>query len=513
MKKLFFIFLFVQQIANAQVGVTYNYFENQNFQGDSQADLILFQPNNKIIVAGNADYATTFGDRRIGIFRYNANGTIDRSFGANGYLRFTVDNDSQTFLKIITQDIANNCMYVVSSYNKISKLSLNGILDTSFGVNGTISMDNSYGFSAKKMEIQTDGSFIIYGSSMLGSPTNNSMKIYKYLPTGVLDNSFGANGLKDLSLNDLRLNVFFNGKCYLQPDGKYIVSGSSYVLDSDSVNRYYLFLKKFNNNGTVDASFGTNGKILSNLVKGDALLEVDTTGSIIVIGNGTIQGGFSGSLLTNKFDANGNYISQINPSFSVPLLNVDMTTLIKQNDGKVLIGGNYIDVTESNGTNCYIARLLPNGNMDTTFGQNGIFKVSLSYFNDKILKLALSPTNQLFFAGAKMFDGNWEFIAGELTNEASLKVIDTIKIKEILISPNPCYGKTNVSFSLLDNQLINMNLYDANSRIVREITNNKILEAGSHLISINVSDIAKGLYFVKISNSTGSETISKLVVY
>ena len=117
------------------------------------------------------------------------------------------------------------------------------------------------------MEIQPNGSFIIYGTSVLGTPGSNSIRIYKYLSTGVLDATFGINGIKILSLNNLAINLFVNGKCYLQPNNNYIVSGSSFTVDTNGINRYYLFLRKFNFDGTIDTTFGTNGTVTSSLIK------------------------------------------------------------------------------------------------------------------------------------------------------------------------------------------------------------------------------------------------------
>ena len=242
-----FALLFTCHEAVSQTGAIVTTLQEKLFEGDSRGEVILFQPNNKILIAGNADYATNLGDRRIGLLKYNSNGTFDNTFGVNGVVRFTVGTDSQTHHRIVEQDIANNCIYIVSSYNKISKLNLNGVLDTTFGVNGTVQIDDAgYYFVPKKMEIQPNGGFLIYGTSLFGPTGSNSIRIYKYLSTGVLDTTFGTNGIKNLSLNNLAINLFVNGKCYLQPNNKYIVSGSTVIVDTNGNNRSYLFLRKFN---------------------------------------------------------------------------------------------------------------------------------------------------------------------------------------------------------------------------------------------------------------------------
>src|SRR5206468_1488577 len=75
--------------------------------------------------------------------------------------------------------------------------------------------------------------------------------LIRYNQDGSLDNSFGDNGIEDVSLanaNDEAMGVV------LETDGKIVVVGSLFNGTNDDY-----FIARFNTDGSLDNSFGTGG--------------------------------------------------------------------------------------------------------------------------------------------------------------------------------------------------------------------------------------------------------------
>jgi hypothetical protein len=72
--------------------------------------------------------------------------------------------------------------------------------------------------------------------------------------------------------------------------------------------------------------------------------------------------------------------------------------------------------------------------------------------------------------------------------------------------PNPFTDNTTLSYSLKEADDINIMLYDAQGRLVKEVFNGK-QSAGVHEFSINGSDFYSGIYFYKITGRGGSQVV------
>ncbi len=202
---------------------------------------------------------------------------------------------------------------------------------------------------------------------------------------GLLENGFGADGKG------------VGGPVYsiaVQTDGKLVVGGSFGELNDANGSQSRACFGRFNADGTVDAGFGSAGKGTNGAVN-----------AVVALPDGKI---LIGGTFNTVSDASGTYgrsnIARLNTDGSVDQTfgtdnkgpNLAVNAIVAQSDGKILIGGNFINVTDANGTHDrrHIARLNSNGSVDTTFGADG------KGADNNVFCVAVQPDGKIVITGS-----------------------------------------------------------------------------------------------------------------
>ncbi|MBK7443141.1 MAG: T9SS type A sorting domain-containing protein [Bacteroidetes bacterium] len=218
--------------------------------------------------------------------------------------------------------------------------------------------------------MQDDGKIIAVGSS------ENSFAIARYNSNGTLDNTFGVSG---------KVITNFDGgsratSVAIQDDGKIVVAGSA--------DYYFDFaLARYNTNGTLDNTFGVDGKIITDFTgySDDCwALAIQDDGKIILAGSimstipyedfGLARYNTDGSL-DNSFDLDGKVITDLGSEFE------GASSITIQYDGKIIIAGTSDD-------NIAVLRYNINGSLDNTFDGDG--KVTTDFGTDSDWGTAVS---------------------------------------------------------------------------------------------------------------------------
>lgn len=178
------------------------------------------QNDGKIILGGytvNAPNAKDFA-----LVRYESNGDIDSTFGINGKVITTLSSSFSDYidhLEIDTQGriIASGC-YDFESVFKLAMVRYTslGALDTTFGTNGKVITNTRSKFS--DAAIQADGKIIL-----VGGYDGDVFDVLRYQDNGVIDTSFGTNGLVS-AFTDIPTK--FASDVLIQPNTKIVVCGS-----------------------------------------------------------------------------------------------------------------------------------------------------------------------------------------------------------------------------------------------------------------------------------------------
>lgn len=277
----------------------------------------------------------------------------------------------------------------------------NGSIDTSFGVNGEVTFSTNLPFHYQvyyptQMVIQPDDKILIMGLQQ-GDLYPNAYWVVRLLADGALDPSFDNDGYLDLTFGTLQ----DRGTCIaLQPDGKILVGGTS----GDTAQ--YFTMARLLTDGSLDTSFGIGGKVQTTFNNNQSWgnsIAVQNDGKIILGGYtenqphafdfGLIRYTSNGSIDTS-FGTNGKVITTIDDNKSDII-----TKLIVQPDGKILAGG--ITSREIN-SKMAMVRYLANGALDTTFGTGGIVILTDGWSGN--CSVALQVDGKYVVAGG--FDGD-----------------------------------------------------------------------------------------------------------
>jgi uncharacterized delta-60 repeat protein len=212
----------------------------------SDLTAVALQRDGKIVVAGLAEVPAP--DRHFFVARFTSRGRVDGAFGSGGSAVTTLGLSSvatdvaiQPDGRIVLAGFVSATGGVISRQLGVVRLLQNGRIDTSFGTNGTV-LTNFAVDSDPALALQSDGKIVV--ACGLRSPPR--FGIARYLPDGSLDPTFGEGGKVRTHFTDRSVAR----DVALTRDGKILVAGS---VGGDFA------LARFNRDGSLDTSFGTDG--------------------------------------------------------------------------------------------------------------------------------------------------------------------------------------------------------------------------------------------------------------
>jgi uncharacterized delta-60 repeat protein len=221
-------------------------------------------------------------------------------------------------------------------------------------------------FGKRALILQPDGKIVLAGQAF-SSTTRQDFALARYNADGSLDATFGSGGKVATD--------FFGGEdgangAVLQSDGKIVAAGVARKTNGD----YDIALARYNTNGTLDATFGSglNGKVTTDFgcppgsfgVEAANSVALQSDGSIVIAGvcgsNFQVVRYLSTGALDPTFGSGGRVITSF--GFTSGALSV-----LIQPDGRIVAGGPVQQSTRNWG----LARYLPSGALDSTFGSAG----------------------------------------------------------------------------------------------------------------------------------------------
>jgi uncharacterized delta-60 repeat protein len=232
--------------------------------------------------------------------RFNADGTLDTTFGLNGRAiarvasRLAVDGSGRVLLAGELPASGGDMAVAVE------RLRANGTLDLAFGTNGVVSVVPRAGTnSATAVLAQPDGQILVAGfSTSRGQSTDSTdFVVARLTPAGMLDPAFNQGSPV---LVDIAGHGDFPDGVALQSDGKIVVAGEEQVPATGGNEGHSDFaLARLTTAGTLDADFGTGGRVVTNF-GGTSDATQDAAVAVLVQADGRIVAAGTSS---NRFAA------------------------------------------------------------------------------------------------------------------------------------------------------------------------------------------------------------------
>lgn len=263
-------------------------------------------------------------------------------------------------------------------------------LDTSFGSNGRVTTPGNGDGNA--VLIQPDGHIVTVGAREVGVNFHFQFGATRHDAAGNLDPTFGTGGIVTTSLggND---DKAFDAATY--PDGGFVAVGQA---DPAGLANTDFGLVRYTADGQPVATFGTGGVVTTDLSgRGDVAnaVAVQPDGKIIAGGLAeTVPGGFDFALARYNPDGTLDHTFGANGIVTTDLGTFDdaITDIALQSDGKIVAAG-------STDQDAALARYLPNGTLDPTFGNAGTV---LGGINTNLVKgVAITSGGTILIAGTR----------------------------------------------------------------------------------------------------------------
>ena len=375
------------------------FFGGDGLNGD-EAHSVVVQKDGKLVVGGsttNNDDTTDFA-----LARYNSNGTLDSTFGTGGKVKTTFADFDYVGALALQSDgkIVATGMTVInfSPSFAVARYNSNGTLDTTFGTGGRVITGFGGPTQAFAAGVQADGKIVVAGYAHLSNGWNFALA--RYNSNGTLDATFGAGGGKTTAFGaptSAQVNSIA-----IQADGKIVAGGLTIVN-----NIANFALARYNSNGTLDTTFGSGGKAVTDFGADDRAFSVALQGDGKVVAAGMTGANFalarynSNGTLDGTFGTGGKVITDI-----AGLNDIALGVAVRS-DGKIVAAGRcYV----SGRAAFAVARYNSNGTLDTTFGSAG--KVTTNFVGslaDQAFAVALQPDGRAVVAGSAVVNLNTQF--------------------------------------------------------------------------------------------------------
>ena len=368
---------------------------------------LAIQNDGRILVAG---VHVISGNNSLKYFaaRLNADGSLDNSMGDDGIIidymnvgltffnASVVQPDGKIVCAGFARTQANEVDFLVARFNA------NGWLDTTFSHDGfvtirfeTVPYYTDYFTSlANAVALQPDGKIVVAGYSVTVTSAgvgNSNYALARLNADGSMDNSFSEDGKLTTDL--------FGGDDYaysvaIQPDGKIVAAGSSaHPEDPDNSD---FSLVRYNADGTLDNSFSLDGKQstdFSTLYDRALKVLIQPDGKILLAG----EAGWGLDFGLARYRADGSPDDQFG---SGGVTSIDFqggsdaaSDAVLLSDGKFLVSG-------TSAGHFAVAKLQPNGFLDSSFAVHGEKVVNLGYYMEGCKGMAIQSNGSIVLGGS-----------------------------------------------------------------------------------------------------------------
>ena len=504
--------LFMSVYSYAQPGTLDNSFSADgiatfDFLGgtDSGSDMKI-QPDGKIVFCGGTGSDESFSNQDLYVARINADGLFDNTFGTNGLTRTLRPSYDQGFALDIQADgkivVGGTASGVGGGYNfYIVRFNTDGSLDLNFGVDGQVVHEVSVASDElADITVQADGKIIAIGRTNGGA--DYDIVVVRFNPDGSIDNTFSFDGevITDVAGDD-RIE-----ELYVHDNGKITALGRV------SVGTQQVLVIRYNADGTLDNSFGSNGILLLSLVSGNVYpkgLAVTSAGEMIITAE--LSAGNSDVLLARLL-ADGT----LDNSFSLDgIVQTDFgeretgyRTLV-QPDSRILVAGYSEDAIDRS---MALFRYNWDGTLDNTFGVGGQVVSPLAEYS-RFYSVALHEDGKIVACGTFTGAISSDVCVARYHSGINVGIGDVdAYIGSTLIYPNPITNNSiTVEYELKADETVSIELYDLGGKQLSVLQSATEEKADSYQKTLLLPTLSAGNYLLKLNTEKGAVSVKLMV--
>ncbi len=327
-------------------------------------------------------------------------GSLDNAFGTGGKLIASLGNFGdeanavaiQSDGKIVLGGNTRNSF--TSSDFALVRCNQDGTLDPAFGTGGKVILSIDSRSSGASLAIQSNGKIVQGGYS------NWFINLLRYNSDGTPDTTFGAGGSVITDIEG-----YYSEQCHsvvIQDNGKILVGGHGKHNSNDNP---YFMLVRYNEDGTLDHTFGTDGIVIGGIGTGNSLA-IQDDGKILLGGASAYQFALSryhpDGTPDTAFGTGGAVITPVGISGEAHSIGI-------QSDGKIVLAG----YGYNNGSDAGFAlvRYHEDGTLDAAFGAGG--KVITNIGNGRAVgnSVGFQSDGKILLGGNAVFDSNFSDFA------------------------------------------------------------------------------------------------------
>jgi uncharacterized delta-60 repeat protein len=448
----------------------------------------------------------------------------------------------------------------------LTRLLPSGIIDASFGTNGRVQFGPFAFDQPRAVAIQPDGKIVIGGHMVSGTQVN--FMVARLNSNGSTDGSFGFGGF---NVMDFQGGDDLGAAMALAPDGRIVVAGNVWT-----GARFYFGVARFNSDGTPDNTFDVDGKQTYDFggrTTSEASAVVVQPDRKIVVG-GTIGGEFTlvrfneNGSVDDTFGVSGRTITHIGGIARLNALaiapngwfyaagsrdvggNLDLAVAQYFSDGTLTgcgappcgnwsTGMQFVDFGGTDTANSVDVRsdgriaVAGRGNGLMVWAEFGPLSTSLTHFgltdfpgtSEGAYAVRFTGFESVVVAGYQTFGGNSNFaaarfwatpriIASGIDEQESAQPDGATRI--LAAYPNPLAGQSTITFAVPRDEFVELRIYDVAGRLVRRLAEEQ-LPAGQHARAWDGKDdagrrVAAGVYFCRLHAGESVQKKSLLVL-
>lgn len=461
--------------------------------GDDSVAGVGVQPDGRIVVVGTAESA---GGSDLFVARLLSAGTLDPSFGTGGVTTIDLGAEDEGNALLLQPDgrivVAGTAGASPETLGEdvfaVLRLTADGHLDPTFGDSGgvvLVPLGTNFAL-ARAFDIATtpDGAFVVAGSAYNENPGSDGYDtvLVRLTADGVLDAPFGGDGISVVNIYDQD----YARSVGVQADGKIVVLSNG---DRDQLEDNVILVARVTASGVLDGTFGAGGRVLLYYSGYDygRDLAIQPDGRIVAVGQVNYD------MFAMRLTADG----QFDPTFSddgrlsiaVPGGGSRANGVALEPDGDVIVAGSLSNLS---GTGV-VVRLTPGGELDGSFGQDGI---------------AMQP--EVPFIQAVTIQSDDRIVVAGSGSQVARLLGDPIIASEsapsdgftLSVSPNPARGRATVRLALPSAGPLHVALFDMLGRQVATLFDGAQV-AGTHEVAVETAGLSPGVYVVRAESGDG----------